>query len=105
MVNVDATLFANQWRMAMEAVSRKHDGSCMLAASEPIRCFSSPELVEAMALRRVVTIAKEKVIFASDCMSRILRLNSSAQDCSQGLTLKRRQLVSAWLCFNMLVVL
>jgi hypothetical protein len=42
MVNVDAMLFADQWLMAMGAVFREHDGSCMLAAIEPIQGFSSP---------------------------------------------------------------
>jgi ribonuclease HI len=87
MVNVDAALFADQWRMAMGAFFREHDGSCLLAASEPLQGFSSPEVAEALALRQAASIAREKdvqrVIFASDCMSLILRLNSSAQDRSQ----------------------
>jgi ribonuclease HI len=73
--------------MAMGAVFREHDGSCLLAASEPLQGFSSPEVAEALALRRAISIAREKdvqrVIFVSDCRFLILRLNSSAQDRSQ----------------------
>jgi hypothetical protein len=60
LVNVDAALFADQCRMAMGAVFRKNDGSCLVAPSEPLHGFSSLELAEAMALRRAVSITKEK---------------------------------------------
>jgi hypothetical protein len=71
LVDVDAALFPEQRRMAVGAVFRDHQGQCLLAMSEPLRCFSSPELAEAFALRRVVSVASErgfhKVVFASDC--------------------------------------
>lgn len=44
----------------------------------------APELAEAMALRRSVYLAREKgytsVIFASDCLSLVQRVNSSVRD-------------------------
>jgi ribonuclease HI len=84
MVNVDAALFPVQRRMAVGAVFRDHTGLCVLAVSEPLRGFTSPELAEALALLRAVTVAKEqrytKVIFASDCLSLIQRIHSCKPD-------------------------
>ena len=84
MVNVDAALFTDRWQMAMGAVFRDHSGSCIAAASEPLLGFTSPELAEALALRRAVAIASSrsyvKVIFVSDCLSLIQRLNSEKPD-------------------------
>jgi hypothetical protein len=84
LVNVDAALFSDRRRMAMGAVFRDHTGACLTAASEPLQGFTSPELAEALALRRAVSIAIDKgygrVIFASDCLSLIQRVNSLGQD-------------------------
>ncbi|KAE8803228.1 non-ltr retroelement reverse transcriptase [Hordeum vulgare] len=84
MVNVDAALFPDCRRMAMGAIFRDHSGRCLAAASEPLIGFTSPEIAEALALRRAVTIADakgfERVIFASDCLSLIQRLQSSKPD-------------------------
>jgi hypothetical protein len=87
MVNVDAALFAEQKSMAMGAVFRDHNGNCLLAASERLLGYATPELAEAMALRRAVSIACEqgmdRVIFASDCLSLIQRVTATGQDRSQ----------------------
>jgi hypothetical protein len=87
LVNVDADLFKDDRRMAMGAVFRDHNGNCLLAASEPLMGFTSPELAEALALHRAVAVASEqgmnKVILASDCLSVINRLKSTDQDRSE----------------------
>jgi hypothetical protein len=79
LINVDAVLFEDLGCMAMWMVVCDHEGNCLAAASEPLQGFSSPELAEALALRRVVEIAKAKgfvnITFASDCLSVIQRLN------------------------------
>jgi hypothetical protein len=84
LVNVDAALFDNLHRMAVGVVMRDHTGQCLLAASEPLVGYSSPELAETLALRRAVSLAREggfqDVIFSSDCLSLIQRLNSKTPD-------------------------
>jgi hypothetical protein len=73
--------------MAMGVVIRDNSGKCLAAASLPLQGFSSPEVAEAMALRRAVEVTRDrgfdKVIFASDCLSLIQRLNSTDPDRSQ----------------------
>ena len=68
----------------MGAVFRVHLGSCLAAASEPLLGFTSPELAEALALRRAVAIARDgnfaKVIFVSNRLSLIQRLKSVKPD-------------------------
>jgi hypothetical protein len=48
---------------------------------------TSPEIAEALAMRRALTLACEegfdKVIVASDCLSLVLRINDSTVDQSQ----------------------
>jgi hypothetical protein len=70
--------------MASGVVIRDHHGHCLLAASEPLVGFTSPELAEAMALRRAVSLAHvhgfNSITFASDCLSLIQRVNSEKQD-------------------------
>jgi hypothetical protein len=73
--------------MAMGAVLRDSEGKCLAAASLPLQGFTSPEMGEALALRGAVMIACDKgfnkVIFVSDCLSLIQRLNSPAPDRSE----------------------
>jgi hypothetical protein len=73
--------------MAMGAVLRDSEGKCLAAASLPLQGFTSPEMGEALALRRAVMIARHKgfnkVIFVSDCLSLIQMLNSQAPDRSE----------------------
>jgi hypothetical protein len=102
MVNVDAALFADVHRMAMGAVFRDHIGGCLLVASEPLTGFTTPELAEAMALRRAVAIAADhgfdKIIFGSDCLSLIQRLQSTGQDRSEvgSVVLDIKQMVASF---------
>lgn len=51
LVNVDAALFDNIQRMSVGLEIRNHLGQCLLAACEPLKGFSSPELAGALALR------------------------------------------------------
>ena len=46
--------------MAMGTVIRDNLGSCLVAASEPLHGFSSPELAEVIALRRAAYISRDK---------------------------------------------
>jgi hypothetical protein len=73
--------------MAMGAVFRDSEGKCLAAASLPLQGFTSPEMGEALALRGAVMIARDKgfnnVVFVSDCLSLIQRLNSPAPDRSE----------------------
>jgi hypothetical protein len=55
MVNVDAALFPEQ-RRAAGAVFRDNLGHCILA---PLPGFPTPEMAEAMALRRAMQIASD----------------------------------------------
>ena len=84
LINVDAALFDNLQRMAAGVVVHDHLGQCLLAASEPLSGFTSPELAEAIAFRRAVFLARDRnfkrVNFASDCLSLIKRISSSADD-------------------------
>ena len=70
--------------MSAGLVIRNHLGQCLLAATEPLKGFTPPELAEALALRRAMVLAREhgfgKAIFASDCLSLIQRVNSKIQD-------------------------
>ncbi|XP_051190008.1 uncharacterized protein [Lolium perenne] len=87
LVNSDVALFADCRRMAMGAVLRDSEGKCLAAASLPLHAFTSLEMGEALALRGAVMIACDKgfnkVIFVSDCLSLIQRLNSPAPDRSE----------------------
>jgi hypothetical protein len=84
LVSVDAALFADQNRLATGALFRDHQGQCLAAASEPLQGLTDPEGAEALALHRAMVIAKDrgyaKVIFASDCLSLVQRVNSVAPD-------------------------
>jgi ribonuclease HI len=83
-VNVDAALFPDLNRMSMGAIFRDHRGSCVISMSEPLQGFSTPEMAEAMAVRRALKVAADhgfpRVIVASDCLSLVQRLCSSQED-------------------------
>jgi hypothetical protein len=84
LVNVDAALFPDHWRMSAGPVFHDHNGECILAMSEPLVGFTTLELAKALALRQAVAVAQEKghvkVTFTSDCLSLIQRVNSSNPD-------------------------
>jgi hypothetical protein len=84
LANVDAALFDDLHRMAAGVVVRDHQGHCLLAASEPLPGFTSPELAEALALRRAISLAHNhgfnNAIFALNCLSLIQRVISKVED-------------------------
>jgi ribonuclease HI len=83
-INVDASLFNTSRQMGIGVVVRDHKGDCLLACSELLHMITTPELAEALALRRAVSIADSggfgKLMVVSDCLSLIQRVNSSALD-------------------------
>ena len=56
----------------------------MAACSEPLRGVRSPELAESTALRRAVRLVREEgftdVMFKTDCLSVVQRLQSPSKD-------------------------
>lgn len=83
-INSDAAIFSVTNMSDAGVVTLDHDGKCIAACSEPIQGALEPELAEALALRRVVYLARDerfsKVIFASDCQSLVQRINYSGHD-------------------------
>jgi ribonuclease HI len=83
-INVDATLFSPSRRMGIGVVIRNHKGECSVACSELIQEVTTPEIAEAMALRRALALARDegfdKLVIASDCLSVVQRVNSSEVD-------------------------
>jgi hypothetical protein len=83
-VNVDAALFTSLRQMGIGVVIRSHTGECLIACSELLREVTTPELAEALALRRSVSLAGDqgfdKMMVVSDCLSLVQRINSSELD-------------------------
>jgi hypothetical protein len=63
---------------------QNHNGKCVSTCSELIQDVTAPELAEALAIRRAMTLAREegydKIILATDCLSMVHRINSSTLD-------------------------
>jgi hypothetical protein len=70
--------------MGAGIVAKDHLGTCVFACRHQLPGLASPEVAEALALHRAVTLAREvgceKVIFASDCLSLVQRIISSSMD-------------------------
>ncbi|KAM0871325.1 hypothetical protein ACQ4PT_039455 [Festuca glaucescens] len=70
--------------MGWGAVVRDHHGIMQFACHEGIAGVVSPELAEAMAVRRALVVTRDKgfrdVILASDCLSVIQRIDASERD-------------------------
>jgi ribonuclease HI len=83
-INVDAALFSSSSRMGVGVVIRNHIGTCLVACSQTFDEVTTPELAEALAIRRAITFAQEEgfdsIILASDCLSVIQRIQSSVWD-------------------------
>jgi ribonuclease HI len=83
-MNVDAALFKSSKRMGVGIVIRNHNGECVAACSELIPDVTAPELAEALAVRRAMTLAREegydKIMLATDCLSVVHHINSSTLD-------------------------
>jgi hypothetical protein len=86
-INVDAALFSPSRQMGIGIVIRNHSGDCSIACSELVKEVTTPEVAEALAVRRALSFAKEegfdKLVIASDCLSLVRRINSSELDRSQ----------------------
>jgi hypothetical protein len=59
LVNVDAALFSSTKRMGVGVVIRNHIGECLAACSELIQDVTTPELAEALAIRRALALTRE----------------------------------------------
>ena len=70
--------------LVLFCIHRANGGECILAVSEPLLGFPSPEMAEAMALRRAVLVALDRgfdrVTFASDCLSLVQRISAPSPD-------------------------
>lgn len=84
MLNSDAAVFLDLDRSGVGVIARDHVGHCVAACTEPIGGVLEPKMVEALALRRAIFLARDEqfsdVIFATDCLPLVQRLNSSVQD-------------------------
>jgi ribonuclease HI len=84
LINVDAALFNPSRRMGIGVVIRDHNGVCLTACSELREEVTAPELAEALALSRAVSLAADegfnKVMVVSDCLSLVQRWQSPELD-------------------------
>ena len=80
----DAALFHKFNKSGAGVVALDHMGQCIKACTEVLYGSLTPEMAEALALRRAVDMAREDhlfhVIFATDCLSLMQRLKPKAQD-------------------------
>ena len=58
LVSSDAAVSSDRASSAAGVVVQDHSGLCVAAASEPLPGVSSPELAEALALRRAAALAR-----------------------------------------------
>jgi ribonuclease HI len=86
-INVDAALFPSESRMGWGVVARDHTGAFILSCSEGSEVMPMPEVAEALAVRRALSIAKDhdfvKIVLYSDCLSLIQRISSRSRDRSE----------------------
>lgn len=84
LINFDAAVFPGLQKVGVGIVIRDHRGACLVACSQPLLGTATPELAEAWALRSAVSLASAEgfssVIFASDCLSLVQRINSWCVD-------------------------
>jgi hypothetical protein len=82
-VNVNAAIFKQENQMGWGAVVRDH-GGLKLACNESINDILSPELAEATAIQRALSVSKDKgfkdIVLVSDCLSMIQRIMSAERD-------------------------
>jgi hypothetical protein len=82
LMNVDAAIFASSRRMGIGAVILDHRGECLAGFSDHLPEVTTPELAEALAIRRATSFSHTQghrfLIVASDCLSLIHRLNDPA---------------------------
>ncbi|OEL38211.1 hypothetical protein BAE44_0000770, partial [Dichanthelium oligosanthes] len=70
---------------ACGVVIRDHRGMCLMMASRQLfHGVTAPEILEALALRSAIALAREegfhKLIFQSDCLTLIKKVNAAARD-------------------------
>jgi hypothetical protein len=85
-INVDVALFPAVRHMGWGAVLHHHNGAFVLCATEVLEVFPTPELVEALVVRRALMVARDhgvmRIDLVSDCLSLIHRISSQVQDFS-----------------------
>jgi ribonuclease HI len=83
-INCDAALFSSSRRMGLGVVIRNHIGRCVAACSELHEEVTAPEVAEALAMRRALSLAVEegfsKIMVVSDCLSLIQRVLAPGVD-------------------------
>jgi ribonuclease HI len=83
-INTDAAIFSSSRQMGVGVVIRNHHGECLAACSELISEVTAPELAEALAVRRAISLAGDegfgRLQVVSDCLSVIQRINSTMTD-------------------------
>jgi hypothetical protein len=81
LVTSDAATFRAAGGISAGVLGRDHSGVFLAACRQFYEGLQTPEYAEAMALRRAVELARAEgwnsVIFASDCLSLVQRLNAS----------------------------
>jgi hypothetical protein len=85
LINYDATIFESDGGMCIGVVTRNHLGSCLVACRQHVE-GAVTRIWEGLALKHAVLMAIDegfdKVIFVSDCLSLVQRLNSSTMHMS-----------------------
>ena len=80
----DAAIFSDLGKNGAVVVALNADGHCVVACQEATIGRPIPEMAEALALRRADYLAREQgcqsVIFTSDCLSLVQRVNSPTRD-------------------------
>jgi ribonuclease HI len=83
-INCDAALFSSSRRMGLGAVIRNHIGQCVATCSELHEEVTMPEVVEALALRRALSLAGDegfsKIMVVLDCLSLVQRVLAPSMD-------------------------
>lgn len=87
MINTDAAVFTKNNRVGVGIIIRDHSGNFLAACRQGIGLLFSPEVAEAWAIRTAVEFVNrfghQQVIVASDCLSVVQKLMSSAVDRSE----------------------
>jgi ribonuclease HI len=83
-INCDAALFSSLRRMGLGVVIRNHIGQYVAACRELHEEVTTPEVVEALALRRALSLAGDegfsKIMVVSDCLSLVQRVLAPRMD-------------------------
>jgi hypothetical protein len=84
LVNCDAAVFYGPQALGVGVIIQDHRGVFISAKRHRMEGLTSPEHAEALALKIAVQFARDegldKVIFQSDCLSLVQRMNSASVD-------------------------